>query len=270
MQRCPRIEFPPQPGQSGGSGESDCEKDATPLHDAISVLNVCLLPGACNGLLRSATLLPYDKEELMRVNAVRSFLGAALILAAFSGWASEPIGQIKGVVTKLDAQNRVVGVKEEATGKLWELTLGASDALSELKIGQKVVVDLKAKTLTLAKNKFAIAKATSVQLKKDMKLITALGVGEFQVTGVGPDWVAFKNVRTQKTARYRRNAGNFETGMRIRVTAEDFSNSGGTGADLNCGTCRKDCTTVSTGSDPGPGDDTVSCVCISPDGRACG
>ncbi len=204
----------------------------------------------------------------MRVNAVRWFLGAALILAAFSGWAAEPPG-VKGVVTKLDAPNRVVGVKEDATGKLWELTLGASDALSELKIGQQVVVNLNAKTLTLAKTKFAIAKATPAQLKKDMKLITALGVGEFEVTGVGSDWVAFKNVRTQKTARFRRNAGKFETGTRIKVTAEDYSNSGGTGADLNCGTCRKDCTTVSTGSDPSPSDDTISCVCISPDGRAC-
>lgn len=111
--------------------------------------------------------------------------------------------------------------------------------------------------------------AQAQTIKKNMSLVTLLGPGEFEVVAAGAGWVTFKNVKTQKVERYRMNTGKFETGQRIKVTADDFRNAGGTGSDLNCGSCRKDCTVVSTGSDPGPADDTISCVCISPDGRSC-
>lgn len=107
-------------------------------------------------------------------------------------------------------------------------------------------------------------------IRKSMSLATLLGPGEFLVVGASEGWVEFRNVKTRATARYRMGAGSsLDTGRRIKVTKEDFQNAGGTGSDLNCGPCRKECTIVSTGSDPGTGDDTVSCVCISPDGRAC-
>lgn len=109
----------------------------------------------------------------------------------------------------------------------------------------------------------------ATQKPKTMSLVTLLGPGEFQVVSAGPEWVEIKNLRSGKVARLRMGAGEFETGRRIKITKDTFQNAGGTGSDLNCGPCTKECTTVSTGSSPGPEDDTVSCVCISPDGRAC-
>ena len=106
-------------------------------------------------------------------------------------------------------------------------------------------------------------------IKKNMSLVTLLGPGEFEVVSVGAGWVTFKNVKTQTSVRYRMNAGTFETGRKIMVSPDDYRNAGGTGSDLNCGTCRKECTVVSTGSSPGPADDITSCVCISSDGRSC-
>lgn len=104
--------------------------------------------------------------------------------------------------------------------------------------------------------------AQTQTINKNMSLVTLLGPGEFQVVSAGAGWVTFKNVKTQMTVRYRMNAGtSFESGRKIKVTAADFSNAGGTGSDLNCGPCEKRCTFVNA--------DTVSCHCISPDGRSC-
>ncbi len=115
-----------------------------------------------------------------------------------------------------------------------------------------------------------VGRKAAPAIEKTMTLATLLGPGDFQVVKTADGWVEFRNVRTGATNRYRMGAGaTLEGGRRIKVTAADCADGGGTGADLDCGSCKKECTIVATGSDPGPADDTVSCVCISPDGRSC-
>ncbi len=160
---------------------------------------------------------------------------AAADLSAPPARAIEPCCSITGI----DARTGVVTAKEISTGRSFEFKVTDAALLKTLKVGQKITADLKAMTVTLPPARPGVK---AVQLK----IMKAEPVGA-----------------ASAMSRPRAAAGGIgRSSPPVKVTPEDLRGDESQASACKAAGGEWRCTVVSTGSSPGPEDDTVSCHCI--------